>query len=53
MVGKILIVFGTKLLTINLRRIVSLRFVFQEKFYEIGDDLEKQTLHILGDGSVS
>lgn len=31
---------------------MSLRFVFQEKFYEIAEDLEKQKLHILGDGSV-
>lgn len=46
MKGKILIAFGTKLLAIYVRRIVSLKVVFQEKLYETGEEFEKEREHI-------
>lgn len=48
---KLLIVFGTKLLAIYARRVVSMRATFQEKLYKTGD-LEKQKQHISGNDSV-
>ena len=44
---EILIIFGTKLLAICVRQIVSLRAVFQEKLYET-EYLESQKIAYLG-----